>query len=102
MSYASTVCRSHCSSKAPHVLPDPIRTLEHPPLRQVGTDDEDHVLVNLLGAGEEIPHRPPGEDPAHDLHVLLRHRLLLQPHGFEGVWTSGIDIDANDLARTQV
>ena len=22
---------------------------------------------------------------AHDLHVLLRHRLLLQAHGFEGV-----------------
>src|SRR5436190_5159612 len=24
------------------------------------------------------------EGPPHDLHVLLRHRLLLKPHGFEG------------------
>src|SRR5437016_1115625 len=29
------------------------------------------------------------DKPTHDLHVLLRHRLLRQPHGFEGIVALG-------------
>src|SRR5207248_9365291 len=54
-------------------------------------DDRHHVLaaVRLIGA-------------AHDLHVLLRHRLLHQPHGFEGFMAVEEDADATDLALNEV
>ena len=48
--------------------------------------------------GEQLPARPPmspavagvevGDD---DLHVLLRHRLLRQPHGLEGFKTASLN-----------
>src|ERR1700737_1299921 len=34
----------------------------------------------------------------HDLHVLLRHRLLLEPRGFEGVGSVGEIFDSHDEA----
>src|SRR3954447_24947314 len=33
-----------------------------------------------------------------DLDVLLRHRLLLQPHGFEGPLPTAVHIDAVDTS----
>jgi hypothetical protein len=35
--------------------------------------------------------------PPHDLHVLLRHRLLRQAGGFEGFGTVREPLNANDL-----
>jgi hypothetical protein len=32
----------------------------------------------------EVPARPAVKDATHDLHVLLRHRLLLKSDSFEG------------------
>src|SRR2546421_11607648 len=34
----------------------------------------------------------------HDLHVLLRHRLLLKPHGFEGVLAVRVLLHLNRLS----
>src|SRR5215216_6785822 len=36
-----------------------------------------------------------GEGSFHDLHVLLRHRLLRKPDGFEGVWSLADAFDAD-------
>ena len=66
-----------------------------------------HVLDKLdlgmrpVGAAE-IATFPVRIDRAHDLHVLLRHRLLLQPHGFEGLIAVEEDADATDLAFNEV
>ena len=38
--------------------------------------------------------------PAHDLHVLLRHRLLRQPGGFEGCLPSDEAPESEDLAAS--
>jgi hypothetical protein len=38
-----------------------------------------------------------GADRAHKLHVLLRHRLLRQPHGFEGIGLVEERLPARDL-----
>ena len=38
-------------------------------------------------------------DRAHELHVLLRHRLLRQPRGFEGFVHRREDADPHDHAR---
>src|SRR5438094_10610990 len=37
-------------------------------------------------------------DTAHDLHVLLRHRLLRKPGGFEAIGAARVLLDAADLA----
>src|SRR2546423_6423706 len=38
---------------------------------------------------------------AHDLDVLLRHRLLLEAHGFEGLICRLVDLEADDLLVPQ-
>src|SRR5829696_6768261 len=38
------------------------------------------------------------QEPAHDFHVLLRHRLLPQPHGFEGLVSGLVDGHPRDLS----
>ena len=38
----------------------------------------------------------------HQLHVLLRHRLLRQPHGFEGFGSVGVLADAIEPAAAQL
>ena len=40
------------------------------------------------------------KDSAHDLHVLLRHRLLLQPHGFEGLLVLQEELGEDEAALT--
>jgi hypothetical protein len=37
------------------------------------------------------------EEPPHNLHVLLRHRLLLQAHGFDGGLLGAKVLKAHDL-----
>src|SRR5512133_1184277 len=37
-----------------------------------------------------------GVEPPHDLDVLLRHRLLPQPGGFEGITAVGVCTEASD------
>src|SRR6476646_904992 len=55
----------------------------------VNPDDERRAQLDMLAAAGQVPVKVPVVDrshrAAHDLHVLLRHRLLLQPHGFEGL-----------------
>src|ERR1700726_753763 len=36
--------------------------------------------------------------PNHKLHALLRHRLLRQPHGFEGLCPVAVNVNAANLA----
>src|SRR5205085_6529322 len=43
------------------------------------------VRCDLIGPRTEVALPPAVVDRSHDLHVLVRHRLLRQPHGFEGV-----------------
>ena len=38
------------------------------------------------------------KDGSHDLHVLLRHRLLRKPGGFEAIGAARVLLDAADLA----
>ena len=45
----------------------------------------------------DVPPVPRAERLPHHLHVLLRHRLLRQPHGCEGCAASHVD-QAHDLA----
>src|ERR1700747_3758846 len=40
------------------------------------------------------------KDTTHELHVLLRHLLLLQPHGFEGLRGVCVAFHAQDQAVT--
>src|SRR5436309_1303775 len=44
---------------------------------------------------------PSVKAPAYDLHVLLRHRLLLQPHGFEGLGPGEKGLDSGEFAFAQ-
>src|SRR5271166_2574105 len=46
-------------------------------------DDELHLWMCPVGRGEVVAAFPRGVDRAHEVQVL-RHRLLLEPHGFEG------------------
>ena len=59
------------------------------------------VLIQDVERGGEVATVEGVEHCPHNCDVLLRHRLLRQPHGFEGIGTPGMDIDADDLARTQ-
>ena len=60
------------------------------------------AMLNV--ASGSAPNRPPSPSverlhmPPYDLHVLLRHRLLPQPHGFEGLGLPEIDPGAHDRA----
>src|SRR5205085_5169389 len=45
------------------------------------------VVVEKLGEARGIGTVDRRVGPPHDLHVLLRHRLLLQPQGCEGAPT---------------
>jgi hypothetical protein len=47
------------------------------------------------GSPVSVPVVP---EPPHDLHVLLRHRLHRQPHGFEGFGGGAESVDPRDLA----
>ena len=59
------------------------------------------VLDLRVGQSEDafdVMAVPCVEHPAHDLHVLLRHRLLRQPGGFEGFRPCGVVAHAHRLA----
>src|SRR5689334_23688061 len=45
----------------------------------------------------EVPTLPVRVDRAHHVQIL-RHRLLLQPHGFEGLGLAAVDLHARALA----
>src|SRR5215218_1707548 len=47
---------------------------------------------------EEAARIAGAEDPPHDLHVLLRHRLLREPGGFEGLLAVVEQLHLSDLA----
>src|SRR5262245_35946096 len=81
----------------------------HSSVRGVDPSDDSDVRyvevrqVHLIVRVEELPNRLDGTGnpvvhPPHDLHVLLRHRLLLHPDGFEGFGAVGVLIDSRDLA----
>src|SRR3954451_12838492 len=88
--------------EAAHEVPDSVRSDEHAELREVGTYDEHDVLVQVASPCVEIAVVPRLEDASHDLHVVLRHRLVRQAHGFEGFRVSQKVADANDLSRAKV
>src|SRR5204863_44384 len=52
----------------------------------------------VLEPGVYVPTVERLEGSAHDLHVLLRHRLLRQPGSFEGFLGIAISLPANDPA----
>jgi hypothetical protein len=60
----------------------------------------EELFQPFIGVAVRCPrsqeHRP------HDLHVLLRHRLRRQPHGFEGFGAVGEDMGAADLPVFEV
>src|SRR2546430_2268873 len=51
--------------------------------------------------GVEIEPVEGVDPPLHDLHVLPRHRLLLQPHGFEGFVLARVNPKPPQLAVKQ-
>ena len=58
------------------------------------------VGVNLTPNVRSPRFQRPSQPP-HDLHVLLRHRLLRQPGGFEGLVPLRVLVDVGDLAVPQ-
>ena len=93
--------------------PIPLRVLDplpHPFVAVVGGSLEDGHDRDPLDVGvEEVEElRQVGgprcvcpverlEGPPHDLHVLLRHRLLREPEGFEGLLVIAEQLDSDDL-----
>ena len=55
------------------------------------------IGIKSLHGGVEVVAVESRVGPAHDLHVLLRHRLLPQPGGFEGFVTGPILAAPHDL-----
>jgi hypothetical protein len=64
---------------------DRIATYERPRLRPALRGPHDDAGVVRLTKGLHVLRIPSREADSHDLHVLLRHRLLLQPHGLEAL-----------------
>jgi hypothetical protein len=56
--------------------------------RQGRANDVGDIRVEVVDPLAEVPLSPGVKDPMHDLHVLLRHRLLPQPGGFEARFLS--------------
>src|SRR5918994_731160 len=63
---------------------------------------KDPVGVRELSQGVEIAFAKGRVSQPHEFHVLLRDRLLPQPHGFEGVSAVEKDLDARDLPAHEV
>src|SRR5439155_212304 len=78
-------------------LPTYKRAWLGPPLRR----PHDGVWVVQLTNGIHVPRVPCLEGRSHDLHVLLRHRLLRQPHGFEGLFFAPVVVESHALAVSQ-
>jgi hypothetical protein len=55
--------------------------------------------VEKVRPDAEIASRPPLIELAHDLHVLPRHRLLPQAHGFEGLFPRSVLAPAHDFGH---
>src|SRR6185295_7691735 len=70
-------------------------TAIHPALRSV-RDSVLELRVEVLGKGLGIIRIPGLECTAHDLDVLLRHRLLRESGGFEGFLGSRVEIRSGD------
>jgi hypothetical protein len=66
-----------------HVSRDFGRSDVTPRLRAPWVHDADGVCVEQLASSPEVPAPPLAVDGAEGIHVLLRHRLLPQPGGFE-------------------
>ena len=62
---------------------EPLPTHERPRLRPTFRGSRDDIGVLQLTKGIHVSRVPRFEGGSHDLHVLLRHRLLRQSHGFE-------------------
>src|SRR4051812_16653848 len=56
------------------------------------------VGIKRLGCGGPIAVPEGDQHPPHDLNVLLRHRSLREPGGFEGFLAGRVLIDVDDLA----
>src|SRR5947209_13992074 len=61
----------------------------------------DDVRGVQVTEGIHPPRVPRVEAAPYDLYVLLRHRLLLQPHGFECLREALIPVDAHDGRATE-
>src|SRR5262245_51790256 len=77
---------------------DRVAPYEWPRLGPTFGRPRDDVWVIHLTKGVHVASVPRGECGAHDLHVLLRHRLLPQPGGFESLRFARKPAGANDLA----
>jgi hypothetical protein len=61
-------------------------------------DLDDHVLGDELQRGVDIAALPRLVETLRKLHILLRHRLLPQPGGFEGGGVVQVILLADHLA----
>src|SRR5215211_6209351 len=57
---------------------------------------DDNLGIEKLRRLHEIPLAPEAVAAAHYLNVLLRHRLLRQPGGFEGLVRIGVAVDPHE------
>src|SRR6185295_18545716 len=80
--------------------------LETPPLPLhpwgLGTDPRIHDIGVEKARSRKVPARPVLVQPMHDLHVLLRHRLLREAGSFEGFLRVEILADPNHLATLEI
>jgi nucleotide-binding universal stress UspA family protein len=61
-----------------------------------------NVGVDSFQPGVDVTAVPALDPPPHGVHVLLRHRLLRKPGGFEGLSPIEIDLPFEDLAVPQL
>src|SRR5215217_3671120 len=62
------------------------------------SDKDRPLLIAMPSARTAFPGSPHAKQAPYAARCLLRHRLLLQPHGFEGILGSLVHADCRDLA----
>ena len=94
---------------APGVAPDP-EPLADPVVSSMDRGVKADVAIVYHDVGVQLREDSPPlvvpaiesiDQPFHDFHVLLRHRLLRQPHGFEGFGVVPVVLLVDDHVLTQ-
>src|SRR5262249_36992856 len=78
-------------------VPTDVRPRLRPALQRSPAD----LWVEQFAIGIHVTRVPCREPSPHDLHVLLRHRLLRKPGGLEGFVPVGVPRASHDEAVTQ-
>src|SRR5215207_2696541 len=88
----SGVIDEKCLPKACKELPGALAAPMDAPVRTARPGEvELRIVTQFLQVGVDVAEQVRLDAALHHLHVLLRHRLLRQPGGFEGVRSVAIE-----------